>query len=125
MENKKRVSKKAILIPSVVGVAVIAVALVLFFIMQATVSEVDKNTIANNIYVGTVDVSGLTKKEAKAEIKEELKKYKKETVILSAENSEEEVTLGELGFNVKDLDEVIDEAYSYGKDGLLWRRYER
>ena len=34
--------------------------------MQATVSEVDKNTIANNIYVGTVDVSGLTKKEAKA-----------------------------------------------------------
>lgn len=124
MENKKRVSKKAILIPSVVGVAVIAVALVLFFIMQATVSEVDKNTIANNIYVGTVDVSGLTKKEAKAEIKEELKKYKKETVILSAENSEEEVTLGELGFNVKDLDEVIDEAYSYGKDGLLWNRYK-
>ena len=118
MENKKRVSKKAILIPSVVGVAVIAVALVLFFIMQATVSEVDKNTIANNIYVGTVDVSGLTKKEAKAEIKEELKKYKKETVILSAENSEEEVPLGELGFNVKDLDEVIDEAYSYGKAPL-------
>ena len=124
MEKKKPVVKKAILIPGIIVVALAAVAVVAFFVMNATINEVPKNAIANNVYVGDINVSGMTKKEAKAEIKKQLKEYQDQTVVLSAEGTEEKVTFDDLGFKIKNLDKAVDEAISYGKDGFILTRYK-
>ncbi len=122
MKNKG-ISKK-VLIPSIIAGSVVAVLLIAFFVMSATVNEVPKGTIANNVYVGNIDVSGLTKKEAKAEIKAQVKAYQKEKVTLSAEGTKAEVTLKELGFEIKDVDKAIEEALAYGKEGFILKRYQ-
>jgi vancomycin resistance protein YoaR len=124
MEKKRSVSKKAILIPSIIVVAIAAVALVAFFVMNATINEVPRDAIANNVFVANVDVSGMTKKEAKAEIKNKLKEYQKKTVVLSAEGTEETVTFEDLGFKIKNLDKVLEEVVSYGKEGFIFTRYK-
>lgn len=36
-----------------------------------------------------------------------------------------EVTLGELGFTVKDMKKLIEDAADYGKDGSVWSRYRK
>ena len=116
--------KKSILIPAIIAAALIAIGVIAFFVMSATVKEVSKGTVANNVYIGSIDVSGMTKKEIKAEIKAKQKEYEKEKIKLSAEGTVVEVTLKELGFEIGDTDEAIEEALSYGKKGFIWKRYK-
>ena len=33
------------------------------------------------------------------------------------------MTLGELGFTIKDVDKLVEKALAYGKDGSIWSRY--
>lgn len=124
MEKKKRVVKKAVLIPGITVVALAAVALVAFFIMNATIKEVPQNAIANNVYIGNINVSGMTKKEAKAALKEEVKVHTKENIKLAADDEVLEATLEELGFQMKDIDKLVDQAFLYGKEGAFWKRYK-
>lgn len=123
--NEKKINKKAILIPSIVASVVIAIGLIVFFIMSATLRETPKDAIANNIYIGNLNVSGMTKKELKAEFESRQKEYEKVVVKLSAEGTVEEVTLKELGFKIKDVDKLIEKALSYGKKGSVWKRYKQ
>ena len=104
--------KKSILIPAIIAAALIAIGVIAFFVMSATVKEVSKGTVANNVYIGSIDVSGMKKKEIKAEIKAKQKEYEKEKIKLSAEGTVVEVTLKELGFEIGDTDEAIEEAFS-------------
>ena len=121
--KEKLTIKKSILIPSIIVAVIVALGLVAFFVMSATVKEVPKGTIAENVYIGDIDVSGMTKKEAEAEIKAKQKEYEKEKIKLSAEGTEVEVTLKELGFKLKDTDKAIKDALAYGKEGFIWTRY--
>lgn len=33
------------------------------------------------------------------------------------------MTLGEIGFAIKDVDGLVEKALNYGKDGSIWSRY--
>ena len=117
-------NKRMIIIGGVVLAVVFMVLLIAYFILSGTANKVAKGTIGPNVYIEYVNVSGLNAKEAKKLLEEQEKEYQAETAKLIAEDSHAEVSLGELGFRLKDLDNLIKKAVSYGKDGSMWNRYQ-
>ena len=92
--------------------------------LKSEVEAVSMNTIGHHIYVEDVDVSGMTVEEAKAALEEKISDYQAGAVTLSADGEQIEVTLAELGLTAKNLEETLEEAVSYGKDGSIWKRYQ-
>ena len=116
--------KRAIFISAgVLGVALMAF-LVVYFVMRNAVNKVAADIIWDNIYIETVDVSGMDAKEANKALEDLAAEYKGQTIKLVAEKSEAEVTLEELGFQIKEVDKLVEKAVSYGKKGSVWKRYQ-
>jgi len=122
--RKSILDKKMLVTGGITLAVVVMVLMIVYFVLVGTVNKVDKDTIGPNIFIENVNVSGLSKKDAKKVLGEQLSKYQDETVKLVAEDSVAEVTLGELGFQLKDMDKLLKKAVAYGKDGSLWNRYQ-
>lgn len=119
------VQRRAILIGAgVLGVALIAF-LVVYFVMRNAVNQVAADVIWDNIYIESVDVSGMDAEKAKAAVESLAAEYKAQKIKLVAEETEVEVTLEELGFQIKKIDELVDKAVSYGKNGSVFARYQQ
>ena len=117
--------RRAILIGiGFLGVALIAF-LVVYFAMRNAVNKVAAGIIWDNIYIETVDVSGMDAKEANKALEELLAEYKAQKIKLVAEEAEVEVSLEELGFRMKKIDKLVDKAVAYGKKGSVWSRYQK
>jgi len=117
--------KRAILIGAgVLGVALIAF-LVVYFVMRSAVNKVAADIIWDNIYIESVDVSGMNAEQANKALEELVAEYKAQKIKLVAEETEVEVTLEELGFRMKDVDKLVEKAVSYGKKGNIWTRYQQ
>lgn len=116
--------KRAILIGAgVVGVALIAF-LVVYFVVRNAVNQVAADIIWDNIYIETVDVSGMDAEKANKALEELAAEYKAQKIKLVAEETEVEVTLEELGFQMKQVDKLVEKAVAYGKKGSVWTRYQ-
>lgn len=117
--------RRAILIGmGVLGVALIAF-LVVYFVMRSAVNKVAADIIWDNIYIESVDVSGMNAEEAKKAVEELVAEYKAQKIKLVAEEVEVEVTLEELGFQIEKVDELVDKAVAYGKSGTVFSRYQK
>ena len=88
------------------------------------VSQFPEDKIAENIYVGTVDLSGLSKKEALEKLTGQKKADQKQTVSLTVEGQKAEATLEECGFDYADVKANVKAAMDYGKSGGLFGRYK-
>ena len=121
--------KRRLLIGGMVLTAAIVIFLGVFLWLQGTVKQVPKDRIAKNIYIGnesiSVNVSGMTEKQAKEALSEQIEKYEKETVLLIADGKEIEVTLEDLGLQIKSPESLAKKAVSYGKAGSLLQRYSK
>lgn len=104
---------------------VIAVIVIVSGILSYALSMYPKDTIAENVYIGDVNVGGNSKKEAKAALKARLKELQKVNVTMTVEDKKETVSLEKLGFQYKDASALVDEAFDYGKKGGLFSRYRR
>ena len=107
---------------------VVCVALVFagsYFALRKYVKKVDEKVICSNIYIGNVDVSGLTAGEAKKLLKNHLEKDKALTVVLKAGDGEEKAVLEEFGLSAQNVDTQIKKAVEYGKKGSIWGRYRK
>lgn len=126
-ETRKRSSmkKKRLAIAGVAAAAVLVVFLCVYFSLKSVVDKVPADTICNNIYIDSVDVSGMKTEEAKAAVQQKVDECKALTVELTAEEAIAQVTLAELGFDAKELDKLVEEAVSYGKSGSIWSRYSK
>ena len=129
MTKRERARKLRIRRAIVLGGSAFAIAIMVFFIayfiLNGTVSQVKKGTIGPNIYIANVHVSGLTAKEAKESLKKQVEAHGKETVTLVAEDAEVEVPLAELGFQIKDIDKLVEQAVSYAQEGNVFSRYRK
>lgn len=121
---KRRNQKKALLICGIALVAVLAVFLIGYFSMKSAVNKVAKDTIWNNISIDGVDVSGMKAKEAKEALEQKVAKYQKEEITIIADGTEAVVTLKELGFDMKNIDKIVQEAVNFGKEGSVWSRHQ-
>lgn len=125
-KRRNTAGKKRVGIISAVVFAVILIAfLVVYFVMKNAVDKVAADIIRDNIYIETVDVSGMNEKQAKEALDELVAEYKEQKVKLVAEKSEVEVTLADLGFQMESEEKLIKEAVSYGKKGSVWSRYRQ
>lgn len=117
--------KKRILIGiGIVLVVIIAAFGGTYFVLEKEVTKTAENAILENIYIEDVNVSGMTVEEAKNILEENLSVYQAEKATLHLGEKQVEVTLGEFGLHAENLDELLEEAVAYGKDGSVWERYQ-
>ena len=122
---KRRNQKRALLLCGIALVAVLAVFLIGYFSMRSAVNKVAKDTIWNNIFIDGVDVSGMKAKEVKEALSQKLEEYQKQEITLIADKTKTVVTLKDLGFDMKDVDKLIEEAVMFGKEGSVWSRHQK
>lgn len=122
---KKRNQRRVLIIGGITLVAVLAVFLIGYFSMKSAVNKVAKDTIWDNISIDGVDVSGMDAEAVKEALEAKVTGYQAKEITLIADETETVVTLGELGFDIANVDELIQEAVSYGKEGSVWSRYQK
>ena len=98
-------------------------AAVLFFLWPARAFAQEEDVIAQGISVGGVELGGLSKEEARAAVEACVEKLGKKTLTIKTDTYEDQITLERLGISW-DNDEIIEEAFRYGKDGNLLARYK-
>ena len=86
-------------------------------------AKTTSDEIAMGVYVEEVNVSGMTREEAKAAVNEYVMGKAEEKITLSVRDEELNVTRADLGVSWNNQD-VIDEAFELGKSGNLIRRYK-
>ena len=96
---------------------------IVYFVFRSRVKSTADNEIYNNVYIETVNVSGMKKSDAKKAVEAKIKKYQEQSISLRIEEENVQVTLGELGFTIKDVDKLVEKALAYGKGGSIWSRY--
>lgn len=133
MAQKKRTGKNKKLaaqrrrrrrvIAGLVFVSLVFVLGIFYLVIRRSVSKYPGDTIYENIYAGNVNLSGMTKDEAKSALEKQLAEDRELTVSVRVRDKSAEGTLGEYGLDYKDMDKILDKAVSYGKSGSLWNRY--
>jgi len=117
--------KKRILVGIGIVLAVVAAALGgVYYMLDREVSKTADNEMLDNIYIDDKDVSGMKVDEVKKFFEEKLSSYQTEKVVLKLEEEQVEFTLADFGLYAINLEDVLDEALSYGKGGSLWERYQ-
>lgn len=94
-------------------------------VLYQSVSKYPEKKICKNIYIGPVEVSGMTEKEAVKVVEAHLEEDNQIKVTLKVGEKEAESTLEELGIGFKDVKKAVKEAVKYGKEGSLWSRYRK
>lgn len=132
MTNKqrrnRRLQKKVkliVLISSIVLLAALAIFLTIYFMRKSAVNAVAKEIIWDNVYIEDMDMSGIQEDAARQMLESRLEEYQQEKVTLVSEGKEVELTLGDLGLQAENLEDVVEKAVSYGKTGSVWARYRK
>ena len=95
----------------------------IYFSFSKKVNSLPANKISHGISIGSVDVSGLTVKQAQKKIEDQVQKLKLQEVIMSVQEQEIRTSLETLGFSMKDEEKILKSALNYGKKGNVWSRY--
>ena len=123
MRRRKRMIRRVIICTGIFFCVLIVLLSGTYLFLNRYISKHPENKVAENIYVGPVDASGMTQSQLKEALEKHLEEIKSVKVILLIEENKEETTLGELGFGYKDIDKIVGQAFSYGKEGSKWDRY--
>lgn len=107
------------------GIAAFALAagMILVPADRAFAAEGSEETISKGVYIGDVDVSGMTAEEAKQAVEEGMDSIKSTSITLKVEDASAVVTAGDFGLAWKNTD-VVDEALGLGKTGNIVKRYK-
>ncbi len=79
--------------------------------------------IADGVFIGQVDVSGMTSQEAETAVENYVDSLKDSELVLSFNGQESRVSFSELGFSWDNPD-VVDEAVALGNSGNILERYK-
>lgn len=120
IKNKKRLG---IICGVIAGVCTLGAAAG-FFALNSYVSKAAEDEALNGIYIGDVDVSGLSGEEAKEALDSWLLESAQTSVSFHVGDKTVEVKPEELGIALKDADEMVKKAVNYGKEGNLFKRYK-
>ncbi|MBQ2938719.1 MAG: VanW family protein [Clostridia bacterium] len=98
----------------------IFILIILISYCAFTLVNTKNDKVINNVYIKGIDVSGLTKEEAKEKISEYINSSVPEEIKLKHDDFETSISTDQLSiyFNV---DEAVDIAYSLGKDGDIFQ----
>lgn len=83
----------------------------------------DEDTIANGVFIDTVDISGMTVNEAKAAMKKHMEELRSKSFAVVVGDNTIITTMGELGYTYEPNNH-IKHAIGLGKSGNLIKRYK-
>ncbi len=117
-EVKPKKSKKGLMIPIIIAIAVIAIML---FSTVFALFHINDTKIINGISILGIDVSGLTADEAKQRINDAItEKFSNENDSIILKRGESEVSVNANTFNAKfDVETAVAEAYNTGRNGNI------
>lgn len=90
--------------------------------IAAHAQETEDNTIYQGIYLGNVDVGGLTKQEALDKYHDYLAELGNVELEFQLEDTQYSFPVSELSLSAK-LDQAVEDALAYGRSGNLLMRY--
>lgn len=102
---------------------ILTCAVVLFGMDTVKADKTHESRIADGIYIGKVNVSGMTKKEATDAVSAYVDGLRDTVFTLYGPNGSMEVTAGEMGLST-DASDAIDEALTIAQGGNLISRYK-
>lgn len=106
----------------ILGITVMVIGL--FMCRAVTMAKSNHDIIHSGIYIGDIDVAGMTEQEAKEAVESYVDTLKDISLTLHAvDDNPVEVTTGELGITWKNP-EIVEEAFSLGKEGNIVKRYK-
>lgn len=104
-----------------------AVAILIFLshlTVQPVLAQSEDETIENGIYIGNVDVSGLTEEEAVQKVQDYIEEIGQAEITLNAMNDNSlTVSANEIGLTWTNAD-VVSQAVQVGKSGNIVKRYK-
>lgn len=86
-------------------------------------ANANPDTICDGIFIGSIDVGGLSVDKATKKVKKYVEEAKNENVTVKIDDEKVTTTLEELGYSC-DVDYFVEEAYHYGKTGDIIKRYK-
>lgn len=121
--KSRRRRKKAQVLAAFIFVCAILVLGITNFVLYRYVAKYPEDVIADNVFVGATDVSGMGKDEARAILEARLEEDKAVPISVQVGEQSAEGTLAEYGIAYQDLSKTVDKAMDYGKEGSLWSRF--
>lgn len=106
-----------------IGASVVVFFVVVYIALYQYVNKTEKDKIHNNVYIGEVDVSGMTAKEATSALNKKIEEYGALTATIKVGEASTETTLQQLGFTMSNLEDAVEKAVDYGKTGSVWKRF--
>ncbi len=118
-ELKKASDKKRKRIIISVICAVVALVLIILFSTVFALFNINNTKIISKVYVGSLNLSGLTQEEAMQKLTEELEQKVSKNVNLKTEDFEYQIQLSQVEVNYN-INKAVQEAYNIGRDGNIF-----
>lgn len=115
-EIKNKKSKKGLIIT----ICSICVVLILLASTGLALLNINNNKIISNVFVEGIELSRLTKEEARQKLLELLEKNVEQDITVKSEDFEYQFKLSQIEANY-DTDKAIEDAYSIGRDGNIFK----
>ncbi len=130
-KRKGRLSKKGIQRRRIRRLIILGFALVLLLVVFGIVSfnmyrydtSFAEDIICENVYIGPVDVSGMTQEEALAAIEAQTAQEGNLFLTMKVGDSTATASLAQMGYAYEDAQSAVEQALDYGKKGNIYTRY--
>ncbi len=124
--SKRRLRRRRQRAKLIFGLSALCVILILagvYLYLNKYVSKYPTDQACENIYIGPIEVSGLTAQEAQVVLEEHLQKMQNIKMTMKVGEKGADVILGDAELNYSEMNQTIKEAIGYGKTGNLLQRY--
>ena len=118
-ENKEEIKKKSKAKKAIAIVFVILLILVALFFTIFAILNLRNTKIIRGVQIGEINVSDMSKEDAKALLDERNAKNQEKQLVLKYGDLENKVTYLSLAVNYQ-IDEAINNAYNIGRDGNIF-----
>lgn len=113
--NIKKIGENKTLLATIIFIIILVI---MIFSVIFAILNINNNNILNGVKIEGIDVSGLSREEAKTKIETVYNAKKEEDIILKYNDFETTISQDILETNYN-LDKVVNEAISLGKDGNI------
>lgn len=121
----KRRQRRRLIFAGLIAAFFLCIGLGIYGGLRHYVNRFPEDVILDNVYIGTVNVSGMNREEAKAAVEEHYQEHLAYTAILQVQDQTAEATMEELGLEMADTDQLVEKALDYGKTGTVWKRFRQ
>lgn len=102
---------------------VVVVGIAVFVTMFAKNNFGNDKLICKGIQIGSIDVGGLTKEEAREKVTDFVSSQEGKQIVIHVGEEQVSATAGEMGLSYPEED-FADEALDVGKNGNIWKRFQ-